>query len=591
MLLKPDHGNEAPDETDIVSDEDLAERAASRPDNARQGTPLEDASARQFQAKRVPAQPARPIAGNARQFAAGRLATDLDGDVARSVPPSANPHPGASSRPGAASAARLPPRADRIKRPVDAMDGRRLAEFWAAKQSEKVARKVESSIAATPQLGAVHPNVIMRLMQALMRILRLLFEKLGMHERPTKDGEKKDERGQEAKANVRFHDVEPAPPSSPEPVPAEMPGRAQPVPASQISPEHAQPAIHKHEGGVAADAETVDSTPELTPVTSAADLVTAAIVRLSIDPEVRRRMDEVGPNSSLQTAVYMAAVVNDLRDMARLVEDRLSAYGGAMNLRLASYQAHCQTYGGHTAAALLLQNGVIQPQDVSAAFAEDVKGITARYQPHLDELNLLRLAVTEAAREVYQCAADSPLQEDLLMEMDSSLTDLLGKDWRKSLALERLGAAPDEAEIAQLVQRMDDGPVVDGEHPASAEEYPAQDIAPSVSETPLQEERSPEPESDDPIDVSSPSPAADLTPQPSAEVDNASNVNVGSDTPALSDDGALSHQADLYESGPETMSRDEAMAQFALLETSSTVASSAERAPADEQEGYARERG
>lgn len=590
MLLKPDLGNEAPDETDIVSDEDLAERAASRPDSARRGTPAEDTNPRQFQAKRVPAQPARPIAGNERQFAAGSPATDLDGDVARSVTPSASPHPGASPRPGAASAPRLPPRADRIKRPVDAMDGRRLAEFWAAKQSEKVARKVESSIAATPQLGAVHPNVIMRLMQALMRILRLLFEKLGMHERP-KDAEKKDERGQEAKANVRFHDVEPAPPSSPEPVPAEMPGRAQPVPASQVIPEHAQPAIHKHEGGVVADAETMDSTPELTPVTTAADLVTAAIVRLSIDPEVRRRMDEVGPNSSLQTAVYMAAVVNDLRDMARLVEDRLSAYGGAMNLRLASYQAHCQTYGGHTAAALLLQNGVIQPQDISAAFAEDVKGITARYQPHLDELNLLRLAVTEAAREVYQCAADSPLQEELLMEMDSSLTDLLGKDWRKSLALERLGAAPDEEEIAQLVQRMDDGPVGGGEHPASAEEHPAQDIAPSVGETTLQEERWPEPASDDPIDVSSPSPAADLTPQPSAEVDIATNVNVGSDNQALSDDGVLSHQADLDESGPETMSRDEAIARFALLETSSTEASSDGRAPVDAQEGYARERG
>ncbi|MCC3262634.1 hypothetical protein LLE87_31165, partial [Paenibacillus polymyxa] len=85
---------------------------------------------------------------------------------------------------------------------------------------------------------------------------------------------------------------------------------------------------------------------EITPETTAADLVAAAFVRASDDPQVRRRMDEAGQNSSLQTAVYMAAVVNDLRNMARVVQDRLSAYGGAMNLRLARYQGHCHTYGG-----------------------------------------------------------------------------------------------------------------------------------------------------------------------------------------------------------------------------------------------------
>lgn len=589
MLLKPDLGNESPDEMDIVRDEEPAERASSRQINARERTPVEEANLRPAQAARVSAHAAHRSAGDAAQVAAGRPATGVADNSARLAPPSASPSPGNPQQLGPASAPRMPPLADRIKRPVDTLDGRRLAEFWAAKQSEKVARKVESSIAATPHLGAVHPNVIMRLMQALMRILRLLFEKLGMHERP-KDPEKKDERGHEPKASVRFHDAEAAHPSSPEPAPAEAPSPAKTVQASQFTPEPSEPANPEREAGVAADAETVKSAPELAPVTTAADLVTAAIVRLSIDPEVRRRMDEVGPNSSLQTAVYMAAVVNDLRNMARLVEDRLSAYGGAMNLRLTRYQAHCQTYGGHTAAALLLQNGVIQPQDISAAFAEEVKAITARHQPHLDELNLLRLAVTEAAREVYQCAADSPLQAQLLVEMDSSLTDLLGKEWRKSLALERLGAAPDEAEIAELV-RMDDRVDVDDVHPDSAERYPAQDIAQPVSEAPSQGHTSSESDSDDQFDVSSTTPTEDLASLPTAPVETASYLDVDSGTIATPDDAALASPADIDGSGPETMSRDEAMAQFALLESSSNDPSSDERAPVEAQESYARERG
>ncbi|MCK0224712.1 hypothetical protein ACUX07_26350, partial [Salmonella enterica] len=62
------------------------------------------------------------------------------------------------------------------------------------------------------------------------------------------------------------------------------------------------------------------------------------------------------------------------------------------------------------------------------------------------------------------------MRETLLTEMDGSLTDLLGKDWRKSLALERLGAAPDEAEIAELVQRVSDAPDVEDFYPASADQ-------------------------------------------------------------------------------------------------------------------------
>lgn len=580
MLLKSDLEKEAPDEMDIVREEEPADRAASRQEDGRDNLFVGGAKPRSPQASRMDARTGQRDTDNSARLA---------GDSTRTIPPSMRAPLGNSLRPGPASAQGLPPHADRVKRPVDAMDGRRLAEFWAAKQSERVARKVESSIAATPQLGAVHPNVIMRLMQALMRILRLLFEKLGVHERPN-DQEKKDERGQEPKANVRFHAAETAPPGPAEPAP-DAASRTQPAEAVKANQESAELASKQVEPSVDTHAETVTSSPEVTPATTAADLVTAAFVRASDDPQIRRRMDEVGQSSSLQTAIYMAAVVNDLRSMARLVQDRLSAYGGAMNLRLARYQGHCQTFGGHTAAALLLQNGVIQPRDISAAFAEEVKGITARHQPHLDELNLLRLAVTEAAREVYQCTADSPMRETLLTEMDGSLTDLLGKDWRKSLALERLGAAPDEAEIAELVQRVSDAPDVEDFYPASADQRGVLEFAHVVSDSLQQGPDQSAPGIDGSADSSPTSPAEDLTSPPSMEAGITFNVPVDSEPAASFDGAAPSLQFDKDEAGSETMSRDEAVAQFALLEASSSTTCSGELAPAEAHEGYARERG
>ncbi|ADP20169.1 hypothetical protein AXYL_06887 (plasmid) [Achromobacter xylosoxidans A8] len=578
MLLKSDLGKEAPDEMDIVREEEPADGAASRQDDGRDNLFVGGAKPRSPQTSRMAARAGQRDDNPAH----------LADDSTRAIPPSRTAPLGSSLRPGPASAQGLPPLADRVKRPADALDGRRLAEFWAAKQSERVARKVESSIAATPQLGAVHPNVIMRLMQALMRILRLLFEKLGVHERP-KDQEKKDERGQEPKANVRFHAAESAPSGPAEPARTDAASRTQPAEAVKANQESVELASKQVEPSVPTAAETATSSPEITPATTAADLVTAAFVRASDDPQIRRRMDEVGQNSSLQTAIYMAAVVNDLRSMARLVQDRLSAYGGAMNLRLARYQVHCQTFGGHTAAALLLQNGVIQPRDISAAFAEEVKGITARHQPHLDELNLLRLAVTEAAREVYQCTADSPIREQLLAEMDGSLTDLLGKDWRKSLALERLGAAPDEAEIAELVQRVSDAPDVGDFYPDSADQHDVPEFAHAVSDSLQQGPDQSAPRIDGSADSSPSSPGEDLTSPPSMEAGITFNVD---SEPAASFDGAApSLPVDKDEAGSEAMSRDEAVAQFALLEANSSTTSSGELAPVEAHEDYARERG
>ncbi|WP_287145205.1 hypothetical protein [Achromobacter sp.] len=458
---------------------------------------------------------------------------------------------------------------------------------------------MENTIAATPQLGAVHPNVIMRLMQALMRILRMLFERLGLHDRSkdSEDAEGDRQPGQEPTGGIRFRSAEAsgAGPSAQVQAPVHAQPSAADQEASKLKAEAARKTGHGMKTSVMPAMSDSEDAPETPSDATTADVVAAAMVRLAEDPQVRHRMDGVGPNSNLQTAVFMAAFVDSLRSRARVVQDSLAAYGGALNLRLARHQGQCTVFGGHTAAALLLQNGVIQPRDISAVFADEVKDITGRHQPHLDELNQLRAAMAEAAREVYRCAADTPLQEQLLNEMDSSLTDLLGKDWRKSLALERMGSAPDEDEIAAEVHRMgesdrgDEAPI---KHFDDADRRDGDIASEADRAAPTGEAEADHPHGH----------AADEPPQGISSAPTAAVATPERDTVVTADEGAagspsvepetlpITTPSAVNESSSGAMSRDEAMAQFALLDAGAAH-SGDEAEPAESARDYARERG
>lgn len=434
--------------------------------------------------------------------------------------------------------ARPIPATSRIKRPIDAAAERRSAEAWAAKQAEGVAMQIESTIASTPQLGAVHPNVIMRLLQALMRILRMLMEKLGVHDRAKEgaEGESQQDDGHAPAAQgARF--AEPVKQAAAATPSAQMSVEQRP---QQAAAAVAQPSQSLQSQGMPA-APAAPEVPDIlgdggSREIEIAELITRTMTRLADDAHVRHRMEAVGENAALQTAVYMSAVVNRLGDRTQLVQDQLKAYGGALNLRLARYQAQCMTYGGHAAAARLLQIGVIHPADVSIAFAEEVKHITARFEPQLRELDLLRIAVTDAVREVYQCAADSPLQEQLLSEMEPALTDLFGKQWREALALERCGAAPTDEEVVADLQRSVE---------VASE---ATERAEAVEDTGSGEQ--------------SPAQAVESNAEPASG-------DASSDVELSVSDVAEGHDGDDMATPP--MSQDEARARFALIADGSTM--------------------
>lgn len=624
MLLNNQGAQGVPDETDIVR-EDGPNRDAGGTQGRASNSSTDSGVRWQVPPRR------RPAGGNADQDRQSESAHSSGPSTAGTGGDSPRPEDASRQAAGGSSWAQpgKPPLGERIKRPSDAATARRLAEFWAAKQAEAVARKVESSIAATPQLGAVHPNVIMRLMQALMRILRLLFEKLGIHNRPGGPDNEDPQRDESrfAGGGVRFNSSAPsgaqaaaAPAADQRPqnqtakaqqAHAAMPDGVADAAHAVAQPSYADGFGERPQAAGAVDAQGMAAHWEAEKTT--ADVVSAAMIRLAEDEQVRHRMQTVGDNSALQTAVFMSAVVNCLRDRARLVQDHLSAYGGALNLRLARHAGQCASFGGHTAAALLLQNGVIQPQDISPAFAQEVRDITARYQPHLDELNLLRTAVTESAREVYQCSTDSPLQEQLLREMDGALTDLLGKDWRQALALERMGSAPDDDEVDAAIRSMHEqqhqsgGAVESPTGPIASEPRQAEGVpeAPASSgQAPRVDVRN---EADSPPPVPSrqapaPAPAQERTApselftqvlsDPDPEPGSFPSQGSGEEAESI---GAVSGQAvagdgDTSHASKPGMSRDEAMAQLALLDTDDDLQAGRPDAPAA-PETYGRERG
>jgi hypothetical protein len=346
---------------------------------------------------------------------------------------------------------------------------RRDAEHQAARQAEAVARQVEAQIAKTPDLGEVNPNLILRLMQALMRLFRQLFDRIARTEKTSEDTEANGSFGYKARplgvdstgevrgsSNANLAEQGTVPRSS--------------VDTARIRPGHAGTAAPMHDSASEIEqgiklAPAVDGEPAQEPKTVIGSIGNMTI-DLATDPVLRHRLEAVGPNEHLQTALYMAAVVNALAEQAREHTIPLESYGAALNLRLAPYQAQCARYGGQVATARLLQIGVISPSDICAGFASEVAPIEGRYQNQLDQLDDLRVAMIEAARQAYLNAADSPLQNQILSEMELPLKGLLGGGWRNTLALERMASRADDAgdgqsEVEQEVQTNEDVPSIE----------------------------------------------------------------------------------------------------------------------------------